>query len=354
MKGGLEIEACERLSRILREVPFLHDLSFRCQTGLRDSRADFAIAISARRVGRRLVGEVKSSGQPRIAREACLLLLEMTRSDPRSYPVFVAPYISPQAASICESYNVGYLDFAGNCRLAFDQVYIRRDGYPNTSVQTRELRSLYSAKAERVLRALLTAGRRAWKIQELANEAEVSLGQVANVKKLLSDREWIKNEPAGFAFRSLGEAVLPLLQEWAVNYRASRNSSVDFYSLRSIPETEAELAAASRERNARLALTGFSGAARFAPAVRYQRISAYVDGEVEGVAERLGLKEVESGANVALIRPYDEGVFYGLREVEGSPVVSPVQLYLDLKQMRGRGEEAAAAMLREIIEPQWR
>ena len=35
----------------------------------------------------------------------------------------------------------------------------------------------------------------------------------------------------------------------------------------------------------------------------------------------------------------DEGVLYGTREIEGAPVVSPVQLYLDLSRTKGRGEE---------------
>ena len=103
-----------------------------------------------------------------------------------------------------------------------------------------------------------------------------------------------------------------------------------------------------------VAFTGFSGAARFAPAVRYQRVSAYVGGDVDAVAKELGLKPVPSGANVTLITPYDDGVFFGTRKVEGAPVVSPVQIYLDLIQNKGRGEEAASAILEEVIKPLWR
>src|SRR5205823_13422802 len=130
--------------------------------------------------------------------EACLSLLEYVRSDKRAYPVFFAPYIAPTAAAICDQYEVGYIDLAGNCRLAFNQVYIRREGFPNPSVQKRDLRSLYSPRAERILRVLLAAGKQSWRMQELADEARVSLGQAANVKKLLSDREWIEAEAGGF------------------------------------------------------------------------------------------------------------------------------------------------------------
>jgi hypothetical protein len=145
-----------------------------------------------------------------------------------------------------------------------------------------------------------------------------------------------------------------LCSEWAANYRFSRNSPADYYSLKPIPQMEVELAAASRLLNIRVAFTGFSGAARFAPAVRYRRITAYAGGDITPLLERLALKPVSSGATVTIIQPYDEGVFYGICEMEDAPIVSPVQLYLDLKQTKGRGEEAAAAILEEVIKPRWR
>jgi hypothetical protein len=124
--------------------------------------------------------------------------------------------------------------------------------------------------------------------------------------------------------------------------------------LKPIPQTEAELAEASRRIKPQLAFSGFSGAVRFAPTVRYQRVTAYLLGDPTAMADRLGLKPVSSGANVTLVEPYDEGVFYGTKQVEGAPVVSPVQLYLDLTQTKGRGEEAASAILEEVIKPTWR
>jgi hypothetical protein len=355
VKGtGLEHEASERLVETLREVPFLRKAGTQLKRTKGDLGIDFVVSLRGAGIDRRLVCEVKSSGQPRVAREACLSLADYASSDGRNYPVFIAPYISPAAASICEDYGVGYLDLAGNCRLAFDRVYIRREGFPNPAVQKRDLRSLYSPKAESVLRVLLAAGKRTWRTQELSDEACVSLGQVANVKKLLADREWIETQTDGFSLRSLDKAVLPLLQEWTENYRSARTSSTDFYSLKPIPQIEAELSQVAKKLKMPVAFTGFSGAARLAPAVRYQRVSAYAVGDIAVLANRIGMKQVRSGANVTILNPYDEGVLYGTRDIEGAPIVSPVQLYLDLSQMKGRGEEAASAILEGIIKPQWR
>jgi hypothetical protein len=87
--------------------------------------------------------------------------------------------------------------------------------------------------------------------------------------------------------------------------------------------------------------------------VRYQRATAYVIGPLDEVAGRMGLRRVTSGANVSLIKPYDEGVLWGSKEVDGAIVVSALQAYLDLLNFRGRGEEAAEAVLDQVIKPTW-
>ena len=80
---------------------------------------------------------------------------------------------------------------------------------------------------------------------------------------------------------------------------------------------------------------------------------AYVSTIPELLLERAELKEVPSGANVSLMIPYDDGVFYGAREVEALRVVCPVQLYLDLKGYKGRGEEAAEAVWKQELSKLW-
>src|SRR4030042_2058196 len=76
-------------------------------------------------------------------------------SFPDAYSIFMAPYISPQAAEICLKDGVGYIDFAGNSYLSFGQVYIEQTGRPNPFKTKRDLTSLYSPKAARVLRVLM-------------------------------------------------------------------------------------------------------------------------------------------------------------------------------------------------------
>ncbi len=295
-----------------------------------------------------LICEYKSSGQPRFARQAINQLLRHRDINSGAYPVFLAPYISPETAAICVGEGVGYQDLAGNCRLSFGPIYIERHGFPNPAVQRRELRSLYSPKAERVLRVLLSNPARRWKTQALARGAEVSLGQISNVKRLLSDREWIESSPEGFRL----SRPEPLVREWSSQYR-QRSRAHELFSLKSESEMELELRRAGKDLGAECALTQFSAAAHLAPYVRGQRTTAYWSGDVQAVIRALQFKPVPSGANVLLLEPYDEGVFYGAAEMDGVLVVSPVQAYLDLQGAGLRSEEAAAELLEHVLRRQW-
>jgi hypothetical protein len=232
--------------------------------------------------------------------------------------------------------------------LSFDTVYIRQAGTPNPKVQKRDLRSLYSPKAERILRAMLNKPQRTWKFAELAQAADVSLGQVANVKKLLADREWLSVNNAGMYLREPGA----LLDEWSKTYNYNRNQIFEYYSLTEPAKTEAELAEACERLGIRYALTSFSGAIRIAPMVRYNRAVVYVQGDLSVIAAEASIKPVDSGPNVILLTPYDEGVFYAAQPIGGIMTATPVQVYLDVISSRARGQEAADAIRREL-EAKW-
>jgi hypothetical protein len=144
-----------------------------------------------------------------------------------------------------------------------------------------------------------------------------------------------------------------LLRDWAGADLPQRREQLDCYAAGEPAEIEAALGAACRARKIRFAFTLFSGAARVAPFARYVRSAAYVDADLDAVAGGLGWKSVPSGANVTLLRVPDEGVWYGLQQVGEDPVVSDVQLYLDLVATKGRGEDAATFILEQRLRPRW-
>lgn len=341
----LEERTAQALEALLDEIPFLSI----AEVERRPQPPDFTLRVETPAGIQTLLVLVKSSGQPRQARQAVAQLLRYLNDLPEAYGIFVAPYVSERAAAVCKEADIGYLDLGGNCRLVFDHVFIEKKGAPNQYSERREQRSLYTPKASRVLRVLLANPSRHWRMKNLAEEARVSLGHVANVKQLLLDREWLRDDQEGLYLTE----PAALLSQWAENYRPRRSLVHDFYSFDTPGQIEPRIDEVCRRAGVRYTLTAFSGAERLAPFVRYQRATAYVEENLEEIALELSLKPVSSGANVQLIEPYDEGIFYGALCKDDLWVASPVQLYLDLSITKGRGDEAAAFLYRERIQPEW-
>jgi hypothetical protein len=200
-----------------------------------------------------------------------------------------------------------------------------------------------------VLRVLLADPARRWYVRDLAAEAGISLAQTSKVKRLLLDQDLAAED--GRPFRLTKPEAL--LQEWREAYTYEVNDVRYFYSMLPLPEAEQRVAAECDGGGVRYGLALFSGAGRVAPFTRYNCAFAFVDARQDDLAAALGMKPVPSGGNVALLRPYDDGVFYGLQEAEGIKIVSDIQLYLDLSSYRGRGDEAARFLLERRIRPRW-
>ncbi len=340
-------KAPEALKTVFANIPFVRSVEVEHCEQVEDP--DFSVILKLEGRAVTILVEAKNSGEPRLARDAVNQLLRFRSGKPDAYPVFLAPYISPAAGGICKDAGAGYIDLAGNCYLAFGSVFISREGRKNPYASARKLKSLYQPVSSRVLRVLLSDPRKAWKTQPLSDEANVSLGQIANVKQALKDREWIEEGPDGFRLRNPEQ----LLAEWAANCAFRKNDIGSFYTIDSLTDAEQRIGEVCRKRNIRYALTSFSGAARLAPNVRYKRTDIYVADNIESVAEAAGLKKVESGANARLIGPYDEGVFYASAIINGLQVACPVQVYLDVIAQKGRGDEAAGSILKQVIQKKW-
>jgi len=337
------------LKAFIQPVPFVEIASFRKEEVVDDLRVDFTIRMNTPDGEKIVYVEAKSNGQPRFAREAINKLALITQKIPGSYGVFVAPYTSPASAQMCRDARIGYVDLAGNCFINFDRIFISIEGKPNPYPQNRDLRTIFSPRASRILRVLVNDPFLAWKVDELSKRASVSLGLVAEVKKILLDREWIAEKSVGFTLIKPKE----LLQEWTSQYNYRQNRVFDFYSLKDEPAIESELSEYCSNKKIRFAFTLFSGASRIAPYTMFKRVFAYVENITDEMKNALGLKNVSTGPNVTLLEPYDEGVFYKTTYYGQFPVVSPVQLYLDLNGYKGRGEEAAKFLYEQRIEPLW-
>jgi len=337
------------LERTLRDIPFVELRSSVMQASLRGVDVDLLLELKIRDNPKKVIVEVKSLGEPRIIRAAIQQLREHLYRIEGAYPMVAAPYISDDTARVCKKNGVGYIDLAGNFSFNFDEIYIERKNYPNPAIEKRQARSIFSPKASRLVRVMLTNPGRSWRVQELAREAQVSLGLASRLKERLLGLEYAVEKEDGVTLSRPGE----LLEQWANNYSFRKNKVYDYFSLDEIRKSERRLSQYCERRSIPYGLTLFSGAALVAPYMRYTRGFAYVGNNIQEVADSLGLKQVSSGPNFSILEPYDAGVFYGSREIDSVKVVSDVQLYLDLVGFKGRGEESAEFLFEQRIKPQW-
>lgn len=320
------------------------------------SRPDFVLPVTVGNHQWHLVCEAKSLGQPRHARNAVLQLTEYIRTPnvTNGYPVFLAPYISPESAEICHKAGVGHVDFAGNCRLQFDTVLIERSGAANPQPDKRGLHSIFAPKSARILRRLLQEPRRLWRVVELAVATETSLGQVSNVRRALIDHEWAAANAGGLRL------VLPdaLLDAWRDAYSRRRIERHRYYTLFHGDSLDARIkeSFAVAPPESHVLLASYSAARWLAPFSRHpaQHFYADADGEVF-LMEQLQLEPAAKGENVVIDRPVDDGLFSD--RIEAAPGLwstGLVQTYLDLAVSGDRGLEAAEHLRQTRIEPVWK
>jgi hypothetical protein len=309
---------------------------------------DLAVKFRLGDQERLVVVEVSALGQPRQIRAAVTRLLDVRREIAGAYPVAAAVYIGPQSARILKDNNLGYADLSGNCYLAFDHVLIEKEGKRNVRPSTRPLRSLFAPRATRVIRVLLAESTRAWRLEELAKAAEVSLGHSHNVVKRLEDLRWVERDHAQRIH--LGKPA-DLLQAWCESYTVRSNEITSYF----VPErvsrklmTDVARVAAAEGR--RYAFTLGAGLSLVAPQPRLTALHCYLEGDPAPLASALGLRPTaEADGALHVLTPYDSGVFYGTLEKAGLTVVSVPQLYADLVHADRRGAEQAEHLRREAM-----
>ncbi|HLP18109.1 MAG TPA: type IV toxin-antitoxin system AbiEi family antitoxin [Bacteroidota bacterium] len=257
--------------------------------------------------------------------------------------------MSDRSIDVCKENKISCFDAQGNCYIAGGPIYIEIRGIPNPNPIAQTAQSLFSPKSSRVSRVLLSNVKKWWQIQKIAEEAEISIGLVSTVKKQLLEEQLVEEQGKSIRVKD----PIKLIDRWLEKYSFRKNKRREFYSFITGPSFERKIASACSERNIRYGLALFTGAAKVAPFVRMEKQFIFVEKDIEMIAADVKLKSVDSGANVVLLGPYDNGVFYRSNQSDGIEIVSDLQLYLDLKKFKGRGDEAASAILSQRLEPEW-
>lgn len=350
---ALEVESQwpDRLRALLALSPVIEDLTIETQW---EDELDGWVEFQVDGQLHRLVVECKSSGQPRYVERAVLHLgREILRAEGLTRGLFIAPFVSPASRGVLREANTGWLDFAGNARIVFPKFHleIERENH-DPFVSKREQRSLFYPKSARVLKVLLRPPLRPWRVAELASNAEVSTGQVSNVRHGLLERGWAKAQAREGLMIVEPQALLDAWKDYdapgdRVAYRG--------YTLlhgKSLAMALGDAFDEAQRDGARLLLASHSVARRLAPFARIAGEYLYADSKGLDILKRhLSMRETDKGENVTVF-PFENTLMDDAVEIDSSLFgTDPIQTYLDLLQTGERGREAADHWRKERIEP---
>ncbi len=344
----LESEGARALKALIAEVPAIELKDLELEARIGDLNVDFLAHINVSEHPHILVCEVKSNGQPRNVRAALLQLRNYAAHlGSNATPVFIAPYLSPEAQAVCKENDVGYLDLEGNARVTFHNVFIERLVSSKPAVERRELKSLFKPKSAQALRLMLRDPARGWRVAELAENAGVSLGHASNVRTGLLDREWGQVSGKGL-FISKPDV---LLDAWRDAYEPPAGKRTSFYTTLHGSSFEDHARQVLGTHSGKAIFASFSAAGWLAPYGRTGTQYFYANNDgLERLKDCLRLSPSPKGENVVVTVLKDDGLFRdAIEPARGAFCTSAVQTYLDLWVAGERGKEAAEHLRHERL-----
>ncbi|MDA0178852.1 type IV toxin-antitoxin system AbiEi family antitoxin [Solirubrobacter phytolaccae] len=277
--------------------------------------------------------QVKNSGGPGAVTSAS----ERLAAAPDAIPVLVVPYMTPAGARTAAERNINWLDLAGNASIRAENLYLSREGRPSVFKTPGRPSSPFAPKSARITRALLQDPRRWWRQKGLAEVTGLDDGSVSRTVRRLDQEQLLERD--GHTLRPADPDTL--LDAWTDAYRFDAHDVIVGHASGSGIELTRDLSQRLRELGIAHAATGLPAAWLLDRFATFRISTIYVDGDPRDAADRLEIRRNERGANVQLVGPNDAAVMAFRREIDGVPIVSPVQAYLDLRALPERASEAA-------------
>jgi DNA-binding transcriptional ArsR family regulator len=244
---------------------------------------------------------------------------------------------------LCQDGGVDWLDLSGNANISAPGMRVRIEGLPNQHKYQGRSSNLFTPASSRLARVLLLNPERRFTQKQLAEEADLDIGTVSTRLRRYEDAGFVAREgPKRGAEWKLAKGSL-LLDAWheAYDFRV-HDVRRGHIVARTGEELLGRIARELEARKVEYAATGLAGAWLLEPFAMFRLITLYVrTWPPADLLEMLHFDEGPRGANVWLVLPRDQGVFYGGGVHDGIRHVSAVQVYLDLKAQPERSEEAA-------------
>lgn len=318
-------------------------------------RVDAVIELAAPDLSKiRLVAECKRNF---LTKDLPALLSQLKASQalvpPPTLPIVVSRYLSDSVRAWLDKSDVSYMDATGNLRLVSQRpaIYLRDRGADRDPWRGpgRPRGTLRGTPAARVVRALADF-RSPLPVTALISRSGASTGAAYRVLDFLEQEALVTRGARGIV-----ESVAwrQMLERWSNDYSFQRDNVLSAYlQPRGLPALLSGLAAAP---DLGYAVTGSLAAERWAPYAPPRLAMIYVN-DVSAASETLGLREVESGANVLLAAPASDVVFDRGSVIDRISYAAPSQVAVDLLTGPGRNPVEGQELLNwmERNERVWR
>lgn len=338
---SLEREAARQLPRLLSELLDEDDLRLDREPEVAPGRrADFGFADSR---GRRWVVEFKADSRPGRVLDSVAQLHAYAGGD--AIPLLVVPYMSDAGARVAEDAGVNWLDLSGNASIRAENLLVWVQGRPSAYRSRGRPSSPFAPRSARVARVLLLDPSRWWRQRDLVEETGLNNGTVSRVVRRLRDELLLENHGREVRPRDPGL----LLDAWADDYRFDHHDVVAAHVSGSGIEVARAVAERLKDAEVHHAFTGLSAAWAIDRFARFRMNTVYVEGDPRDAADVLGARQSARGANLEIVGPDDAGVFAGERAWGGLNCASLPQVYLDLRHLPERADEAARHLRTEHL-----
>jgi hypothetical protein len=270
--------------------------------------------------------------------------LRRLRARRDDFDAVIVSHIPPGLQKAAEELGVSYLDPRGYGRIVQPGFfYFASSSWPR-SVSLPQRRSPFAPKASRIVRALLAEPQKEWGLSEIARSVDLDPGNAYKVLGSLVDQGLVGRHEGKYVLEDPGT----LLEAWADQSRPPREQV-----RLSIQEGLDSAVQRVRSRaNADVVVSGEFAAEILISYLPASSAIVYLFAEAE-FEEVLSWERREVPPPVQRrfiwVRLADEGVRHFASEVDGLPLVSPQQLYVDLSASRGRGREAAEEIRRRLL-----
>lgn len=314
------------------------------------SRNDALIKLTRQSRTSTFAVEIKKTAEMRDIQNSVNQIRERAVKNKKFEPMIVQRYLSEPAQRWLREQQISYADATGNFMLSSPSMNIlvmsdagaKRDPWRPLG---RPRSSLKGEPVARIVRSLIE-NTPPYSLPMISKMSDSSSGVTYRTVDYLDRQNLIELEKVFTGTRETLKIIsvkwLDIIEAWSKEYSFMQSNSVkSYFEPRGISEVVKNL----RKINPKTyAVTGSVAASIYEKYAEAKQIRIYAR-DLGDLVNKLGLREVESGANVQIAATEYDSVFRGTAQMDGISVVALPQIAVDLLSGPGRNPIEGKAIL---------